>query len=49
MDLDSDEENVIEEDFYAFLNVPKNVSIQKFLCNLQALPFPQEMNEIICI
>ncbi|KAJ8970872.1 hypothetical protein NQ314_000997, partial [Rhamnusium bicolor] len=26
MDLDSDEENVIEEDFYSFLNVPKEAS-----------------------
>jgi hypothetical protein len=27
MDLDSEDENVVEEDFYSFLNVPKEVFI----------------------
>jgi DnaJ family protein C protein 11 len=26
MDLDSDDENVVEEDFYSFLNVPKEAT-----------------------
>lgn len=29
MDFDSDEENVMEEDFYSFLNIPKEVYIQR--------------------
>lgn len=34
MDLDSDDESIIEEDYYTFLNVTKEVKQQNFNQNI---------------
>lgn len=39
MDLDSDDENVSDEDFYSFLNVPKDVGTLRHLWGMLSMQF----------